>query len=86
MNYKLCYHIISVTYNNDTRVTRVGIVNESTGEVFYGEARRHPTDSLCMKRGTNLAALRAVRKAVLQDLSDDKTIIIEHGECCDFAC
>jgi len=86
MNYKLCYHIISINYNNDTRVTRVGIVNESTGEFCDGEARRNPSDPLFIERGTNLATLRAVRKAVLQDLADDKTTIINEASCFNFDC
>ena len=86
MNYKLYYHIISVTYRDATRVARVGIVNESTGEVFYGEARRNPKDEMNIALATNLATARAIRKAMLQDLSDDEAVIIEHGACFDFAC
>ena len=84
MTYKLHYHIISINYNDDTRVTRVGILNESTGEVFYGEAHRNPKDGLDISVGTNLAVCRAVRKAVLQDLADDKNSIIENGASFDF--
>lgn len=84
MTYNLHYHIVSITYRDNTRVTRVGIVNESTGELFYGEARRNPRDEMDVSLGVNLATLRAVRQAILQDLADDKNTIIDEGSCCDF--
>ena len=84
MTYKLHYHIVSITYQDDTRVTRVGIVNESTGEVFYGTARRNPRDEMDVSLGVNLATLRAVRKAMLQDLADDKNVLLEDSACYDF--
>lgn len=84
MTYSLHYHIVSVTYRDNTRVTRVGILNESTGEVFYGEARRNPRDTMNVSLGVNLATLRAVRQAMLQDLADDKGSIIDGGSCFDF--
>lgn len=84
MTYNLHYHIVSITYRDNTRVTRVGIVNESTGELFYGEARRNPRDEMNASLGVNLATLRAVRQAILQDLADDKNTIIDEGSCFDF--
>ena len=84
MTYNLHYHIISIEYFDATRVTTVTIVNESTGEVFSGSARRNPRDEMNASLGINLATLRAVRQAVLQDLADDKNTIIDCGSCCDF--
>lgn len=87
MQYNLHYNIVSITYSEATRVTRVGIVNKSTtGEVIYGEARRNPCDSMDASLGINLATLRAVRKAVLQELAEDKSDIIDQGYCYDFDC
>lgn len=84
MQYNLHYRILSINYDDDTRVTRVGILNESTGEVFHGEARRNPNDFMSPKIGVQLATLRAVRKAMLQDLADDKSDILWHGSSLSF--
>ena len=86
MQYNLHYHVISITYRDATRVTRVGIVNESTGELFYGEARRNPADGMDASLGINLATLRAVRQAILDELAEDKDDIIDQGYCYDFNC
>lgn len=86
MTYKLHYHIISIEYFDATRVTTVTIVNESTGEVFSGSARRNPRDEMDVSVGVNLATLRAVRHAITQDLADDEDTIIEEGCCFDFDC
>ena len=84
MNYKLNYHILSVNYNADTRTTVVRIVCEDTGEIFEGRARRNPADSMSIEVGTNLATLRAVRKAVLEDLSFAKSNILLWGNHLNF--
>jgi len=86
MQYTLHYHIVSIVYHHNSRVTAVTIVNESTGEVFVGKARRNPKDEMNASLGINLATLRAVRQAILQDLADDKNTIIDEGSCFDFDC
>jgi len=86
MTYKLHYHIISIEYFDVTRVTTVTIVNESTGEVFSGSARRNPRDTMNASLGVNLATLRAVRKAMERDLTDDENTIVNEGSCFDFDC
>lgn len=84
MTYNLHYHIVSIDYRDHDRATCVGIINESTGEIFYGKARRNPRDEMDISLGVNLATLRAVRKAMLRDLADDKNTIIDEGSCYDF--
>lgn len=79
MNYSLNYHIISIDYFDATRVTTITIVNEDTGEIFSGEARRNPADKMDIALAVNLATLRAVRKAVLEDLRFAKRHILEYG-------
>lgn len=80
MTYTLHYHIVSVYYDEDTRATDVTIINESTGELFYGQARRHPADECDLALGINLATARAVRKAMDADLADEESTIIRHSE------
>lgn len=80
MTYELNYHITAVGYKEGTRMTTVAIVNDDTGEVFYGEARRHPADECDLALGINLATARAVRKAMDADLADEESTIIRHSE------
>ena len=80
MTYKLHYHITSVSYNEETRKTTVGIVNESTGEMFFGVARRHPSDESNLSLAINLATARAVREAAASDLLDEEDTIIRYCE------
>lgn len=84
MTYNFNYHIISIDYFDVTRVTTVTIVNESTGEIFNGTARRNPRDEMDMGLATSLATERAVRKGITADLLDDETMIIDQAHCCDF--
>lgn len=79
MNYSINYHIISVKYLDKKRVTEVIIVNEDTGEVFKGRAHRYPEDEMDIALATNLATARAVRKAIITDLKDCESHIIENG-------
>lgn len=79
MTYHFDYSILSINYNGDTRVTTVRIVDENTGEVLEGTARRNPADKMDIRLATNLATLRAVRKAILTDLSDCRNIILQYG-------
>ena len=80
MSYTLNYHIESINYNEETRVTRVCIVNEDSGEVFYGEATRNPKDKMNIRLATNLATARAVRQAINSDLNDCEHYIEELGD------
>ena len=80
MIYELHYHIISVRYDEDTRATNVAIINESTGEVFSGKARRHPDDECNLSLAINLATARAVRKAADADLADEERVVIDYCE------
>ena len=84
MTYNFNYRIISVTYRDMSRETKVCIMNESTGELFYGTARRHPKDEPNIALATNLATERAVRKAITADLLDDETMIIDQAHCFSF--
>ena len=79
MSYKLNYHIITIEYSEFTRATRVSIVNEDTGEVFEGTAKRNPKDKMNIALATNLATARAVRKAVEADLNDCERYIEDCG-------
>ena len=79
MTYTLNYNICSISYNANTRVTRVVIVNEDTGEVFEGQATRNPNDKMNIALATNLATARAVRSAINSDLSDCEGFIGDNG-------
>lgn len=79
MTYKINYHIISIQYADASRYTRVSIVNEDTGEVFTGLARRNKKDAMNIRLATNLATARAVKKAIEADLADCERYIIEDG-------
>lgn len=79
MTYTLNYHIITIEYSEFTRATRVSIVNEDTGEIFQGEARRNPKDKMNIALATNLATARAVRQAIDSDLSDCEGFIGDNG-------
>ena len=80
MSYQFNYHIISIYYNETTRVTTVNIVNEDTGEIFGGQAKRNPKDKMNMRLATNLATARAVRKAIESDLDDCERQIERYDE------
>ena len=80
MNYSINYSIVSVSYEEATRTTTVIIVNEDSGETFYGEARRNPKDKMNIALATNLATARAVHEAVTTDLQDSEESIIEYGD------
>lgn len=86
MKYSINYSIHSINYCEADRTTRVVIVNEDTGELFTGTARRNPADRMDIALATNLATLRAVRKAVLIDLIDCKSVIINDGAEFSFNC
>ena len=75
MKYSVNYRILSINYSEKTRVTTVTIVNEDTGEIFYGRAHRLKYDELNISLGTNLALARAVKKLVLTDLADEERTI-----------
>ena len=79
MSYTFNYHINSVYYNETTRVTTVNIVNEDTGEIFMGQAKRNPKDKMNIRLATNLAIARAVRKAIESDLNDCERYIENWG-------
>lgn len=80
MTYELRYRIIAVAYNEHSRTTTVNIINESTGEVFCGKARRHPADDCNLSLAINLATMRAVREAAAADLQDEENTIIRYCE------
>lgn len=84
MTYTLHYHITAVNYKESSRTTTVAVVDGFTGEVFYGEARRHPNDKHNLALAINLATARAVRKAADSELADEESTIIRHGESSDF--
>lgn len=86
MQYSFNYEIVSIKYNGRTRVTEVAIVNCDTGEVFFGTAKRHEDDAMNIALGTNLATLRAARKAIATDLNDSEKLVIEDGFEFNFAC
>ena len=79
MNYSLNYNILSINYNERTRVTSVQIVCEDTGEIFEGHARRNPSDKMNIALAVNLSTMRAVRKAMLEDLRFAEQHILEYG-------
>ena len=79
MSYKLNYHIINIRYADASRYTCVSIVNEDTGEVFTGLARRNKKDAMNIRLATNRATARAVKKAIEADLADCETYIIDNG-------
>lgn len=80
MTYTINYSITSISYSDRARTTRVSIVNEDTGEIFIGEAKRNPKDEMDIALATNLATARAVRKAILADLEDSEAHIIDYGD------
>lgn len=92
MTYSFHYHIVSTSYNQKTQITRVEIINESTGELFFGTAHREPVEETnpnapyidVASRDVNLATICAVRKGIMRDLMDDKYITTECGYCMDF--
>lgn len=77
MHYNIQYHVISAEYNDVTRLTTVRIINDNTGEVFKGKARRHPKDGMNSSLAFNLATLRAVKKAIEANLEVHEKIISE---------
>ena len=75
MQYSINYRILSINYSDKTRVTKVTILHEDTGEIFSGRAHRLKYDSLDISLGTSLALTRAIKKLVLTDLADEENTI-----------
>ena len=84
MTYNFNYRIISINYREASRETKVCIMNESTGYVFDGIAKRNPKDKPNIALATNLAIERAVRKAISADLLEHEMMIIDQANCLDF--
>ena len=76
MKFNLHYSIYSVSYLEKSRKTLVAIINDSTGEIFVGTARKHPDDELNLQLGIDLALNRALQKATLTALKDEEVEII----------
>jgi len=75
-NYTKCqctlrYNLLSVNYNDRNRMTRVAIVNPTTGEVFCGTTRRHPKDEFSLETGFEIALDRAILSYMRTVIDDD---------------
>ena len=77
MKYCLYYHIHSFSYNDASRKTQVTIVDDNTGEVFIGVARRHPADHNLPIYGFELAFTRALRQLADANLADTEACLID---------
>ena len=76
MKLTLNYSILAISYRRASRKTEVAIVNDDTGEIFVGTARRHPDDEMNMHLGTDLALNRALQKAMRTALTDEEIELI----------
>ena len=72
----LNYSIFAISYHHASRETSVAIINDDTGEIFVGTARKHPADEMNMHLGTDLALNRALQEATLVALKDEERELI----------
>lgn len=79
MQFIANYHIVSINYREKTRVTKVEIVCEDTGEIFIGKAHRNKADKPNIQLGANLALARAIKKMVSTACDDEINTVKFYG-------